>query len=63
MTYTVRITKNDSVSNVEYKGILHIWWQHQGTLLVLEKGARGKDRSYIYYPVGDIDHVHVIEEN
>ncbi len=60
--YTVRVTKNDSVSAVEYKDILYIWWQHNGQLLVLEKGAREKDREYIYYPVSALDHVHVKEQ-
>ncbi len=58
--YTVRIAKSDSVTNVEYTGVLYVWWQ--GDNVVLQMGERGKDRSYIYYPVSHIDHVHVIEE-
>ena len=59
--YTVRIAKNDSVTNVVYEDIIHVWWQDD--VLVMESGERGKDRSYIYYPVGNIDHVHVLENN
>lgn len=59
--YTVRIAKNDSISNVEYRDVLHVW--HQNGILALEMGERGKDRSYIYYPMANIDHVHVAEQN
>ena len=58
--YTVRIAKNDSVSNVEYEHVVHVWWQKDK--LVLQRGARGEDRVYIYYPLINIDHVHVLEE-
>ena len=59
-TYTVRIAKRDSITNVEYNGIIHVWWQ--GNILALEKGTRYKDRVYIYYPIDQIDHVHIAEE-
>lgn len=61
-TYTVKIAKSDSVTNVEYTGVLHAWWQEGGTVFALEMGERNKDRSYIYYPSDHIDHVHVIED-
>ena len=59
--YTVRIAKNDSVTNVEYTDILYVW--HQKDVLCLEKGERGADRTYIYWPWANIDHVHVAEQN
>ncbi len=59
--YTVRVAKNDSVTNVVYEHVVFVWWQNGQ--LVLEIGVRGKDRSYIYYPHENIDHIHVIEEN
>lgn len=61
-TYTVRIAKSDSVSNVVYDRVIHVWWQQNAAVLALEMGQRGEDRSYIYYPASHIDHVHVIEE-
>ena len=61
--YTVRVAKNDSVTNVVYEHVLHVWWQHEGRVLALEFGTRGEDRYYVYYPVGQIDHVHIIEED
>ena len=60
--YTVRVTKRDSVTPVVYQHALYVWWQHEGRVLTLEFGAREKDRSYIYYPVEQVDHVHVTEE-
>ena len=59
--YQARIAKNDSVTNVVYDNVLHVWFQ--GDLLVLQRGTRGKDRDYIYYPANNIDHVHVIEQH
>ena len=61
MAYTVRIARCDSVTEVVYDHVLYAWWQHDAQLLVLERGERGKDRSYIYYPVSRIDHVHIAE--
>lgn len=58
--YTVMVAKNDSVTNVVYEHALYVWWQDG--MLAIEFGERGKDRSYIYYPADNIDHVHVIEE-
>ena len=60
-TYTIRVAKNDSVTNVVYEHAIHVWWQDN--TLVMEFGERGKDRYYVYYPVDNIDHVHVLEEN
>ena len=58
--YTVRVAKNDSVTNVEYKDILHVW--HQNGVFVLQRGERGKDRDYIYWPMANVDHIHVKEQ-
>ena len=58
--YTVRIAKNDSIANVEYQHALYVWWQRG--VLTIQFGERGIDRSYIYYPKENVDHVHVIEE-
>jgi len=60
--YTVKITKNDSVTPVMYEGIKYVWWQENGTVLAMMKGAKGVDREYIMYPLTPKDHVHVIEE-
>lgn len=57
--YTVRVAKNDSVTNVEYEDVVHVWWQKD--VLAIERGTRGTDRNYIYYPIVNIDHVHVVE--
>jgi len=59
MMYRVRIARCDSVTEVVYTDVEYVWWQ--GENLVMEKGVRGQDRSYIYYPVRHIDHVHVEE--
>ena len=58
--YQVRIAKNDSISNVTYEDVIHVW--HQKDMLVLEKGERGVNRSYIYWPIANIDHVHITEQ-
>ena len=59
--YTVRIAKNDSVTNVVYENVLHVWFQKD--VCVLEMGERGVDRKYVYWPIANLDHVHVLEEN
>ena len=61
--YTARVAKSDSVTNVVYEHVLHVWWQENGQVLGIEMGERGKDRSYVYYPACHVDHVHIIEEN
>ncbi len=60
--YTVRIAKNDSVTNIEYTDVVHVWHQ-KGVLLGLLFGERDKDRTYAYYPLANIDHVHIEEQN
>ena len=59
--YTVRVAKNDSVTNVVYHDVAHVW--HQDGVLALLSGKRGEDRTYIYYPLDNVDHVHVQEQN
>ena len=61
--YIVRVAKSDSVTNIEYTNVIHVWWQEGGQVLGIQMGERGKDRSYIYYPVSHIDHVHIREVN
>ncbi len=61
-TYTVKITRNDSTTPVEYTGIWYAWWQMGGAIFVMEKGEKGINREYITYSGFPIDHVHIIEE-
>ena len=58
--YRVRIARKDSVTEVVYNNVVHVWWQ--GDHLAIIRGARGKDRNYIYYPNVEVDHVHIEEE-
>lgn len=59
--YRVRIAKNDSVTNVEYDNVIHVWHQG-GVMLGLLIGERGQDREYAYWPLANIDHVHIEEQ-
>ena len=58
--YTVSIVKNDSVKRT-YRNIISV--SCDNGLFAMQRGEHGKDKEYYYYPLDNVDYVHVIEEN
>lgn len=56
---TVILIRNDSTSPVTYEDVKHCW--RQNNEVVLSIGVHGKNRTYIHYPITNIDHYEVHE--
>ena len=58
---TVHILRRDSLSSpIDYEHVKHMWVQNG--FLNLSMGQHDKDRHYAMWPVEQIDHIHMEEE-